>query len=60
MMWEVDHDHAHSWCVARQSFQSNLLRKCGIIYENKFIFMPTYHCITLLRNSIKQLIEINY
>ena len=39
---QVHHDHTQSWCVARQSFWSNLIRKCGILYENQFIFMRSY------------------
>ena len=40
----VQYDHTHSLCVwlGTQSCRSNLLRKCIVVYTNKFIFIPNY------------------
>ena len=48
----AQNDHAHSRCVARQSFRCNLLRKCGIVYGNEIILWQPTDCIpeNLLNN----------
>ena len=36
-------------CVAKQRVRGNSLRKCGIVYGNKTIFMPTYRLHSIVQ-----------
>ena len=37
--------------MTRQSFQSELLRKCGIVYGNKIVFMANYRLHSIVQKN---------